>query len=294
MSKKSQYEKEREFTSPYTCGLNRADMTLTEMRSLVAELTEKEKQSPYAEFYYDRMREKTPEQQAAYEKPLEQAQMYMPCDCGKIMIEHQSDYPSLGYGVLDNGVGYAAIRIDQTDVNDDMIREYREKYCHDVNNRDLFYKVWYPGKHIRHFEDGIIEDFGYGMMVLEMNREIYTLAHAGITKEYIEEKDPHALNFLLVGGGGYMLWAPEITQQSLMVQYTRETESGRVLYVHFWLGLTPNADGTVTPKPIGDKEEVLIKMRHQYNHCVTEYNHELKHMKEFWNMNHPDRRVPVL
>ena len=131
------------------------------------------------------------------------------------------------------------------------------------------------------------------MMVLDMDMEAYTLEHAGITKEYIEEKDPDALNFLLIGGGSYMLWAPDIKQPSLMVQYTREVENGRVLYVHFWTGIVPDENGTCSVVPIGSRKEVEIKMRHQFNHCVSEYYRELRHMKEFWNENHPDRKVAV-
>ena len=141
MSKKCQYEKKREFTSPYTCGLYKDEMTLDQMRELVTELTEEEKKSPYANIYYEFLDEKTPEQKAAYAAPLKPEQMFMPADCGKIMIEHRGEYPEYGYGVLENGVGYAAIRVDQTDVNDDMIREYREYYAHDTQNRDIFYKT---------------------------------------------------------------------------------------------------------------------------------------------------------
>ena len=294
MPKKNQYKKEnREMTFPYTSGLFRKDMTIDEMRYLVAELTEEEKKSPFAELYYERIPDKTPEQEAAYLAPLAQNQMYMPCESGKIMIEHQDQYPSNGYGCLDNGVGYAAIRIDQKGVNDQMIREFREGFSIDPERRDVFYKNWYPGKHVRHFEDGVLEDFGYGMMVLEMDWDIYNLSHAGISREYIEEKAPDAIAFMLCGGTGYMLWAPERTQGSVMIAYTKETENGRELYNHFWVGVKPGPDGTVIVEPAGDKKEVEGMMRHQYNHCVTEYNRQLRQMKEFWNKNHPDKRVEI-
>lgn len=293
MSKKNQYKKNRELTFPYTSGLMRSDMTLEEMRYLVAELTEEEKNSPYAELFYERFPDKTEEQEAAYKKPLSEDQMYMPCECGKIMIEHPDDYPSLGYGCMENGVGYAAIRIDQIGVTDQMIKEYREQFSIDPVHKDIFYKNWCPGRHVRHFEDGVIEDFGYGMMVMEMNWDIYTLSHAGISKEYIDEKDPNAIAFMLCGGSGFMLWAPEKTQHSVMVSYTTEVENGRKLYIHFWIGIKPGPDGTVSLCPAGDKKEVEGLMRHQYNHCVTEYSRQLKQMKEFWNQNHPDQKVEI-
>ena len=292
MAKKNQYKKAgREMTFPYTSGLLRKDMTLEQMRYLVTELTEEEKKSPFAELYYERFPEKTAEQEAAYTAPLSQDQMYMPCDCGKIMIEHQEDYPSLGYGCMENGVGYATIRIDQDGVTDEMIREYRDHYSIDPKHRDIFYKNWCPGKHVRHFEDGVLEDFGYGMMVLEMDWDIYSLQHAGITKEYLEEKDPNAIAFMLCGGEGFMLWAPERTQHSVMVSYTTDTGIGRKVFIHFWVGVKPGPDGTVIIEPAGTKGEVEGMMRHQYNHCVTEYSRQLKQMKEFWNQNHPDQKI---
>lgn len=291
--KKCQYEKDREFTSPFDCGFSKNEMSLNEMRALTAGLTEEEKSSPYAAIFYERPDEKTAEQKAAYAAPLEEARMYMPAESGRIMIEQIEGYPDMGYGVMENGVGYAAIRVDQTDVNDDMIREYREYYAHDEKNRDIFYKTWYPGMHVRHFDDAVIENFGYGAMLLDMDRELYGLKHAGITKEYIDEKDPGALNFLLIGGGGFMLWAPQIQQQSLMIQYTREHEKGRTLQIRFWIGIKPGEDGACIPVPAGTKEEIEIKMRCQFNHCVTEYARELKHMKEFWNKNHPDLKVEI-
>lgn len=294
MIKNTQYSAGREMTIPFSSGIFMKDMTLNEMRYLEADLTEEERKSPYASIFYEPLPVKTPEQEAAFKAPLRQDQMYMPCDSGKIMIEHQNEYPTLGYGCMDNGVGYSAIRIDQFGVNDQMIKEYREQFSHDTENVDIFYKNWCPGRHIRHFEDGVIEDFGYGPVVLKMDWFVYSLEHAGISEEYIKEKDPKAINFVLGGGSGYLLWAPEKVQESVMITYTREVENGRQVFIHFWIGVKPGPDGTTIVCPYSDdKGEIEAMMRYQYSHCVTEYTRQLKHMKEFWNQNHPDRKVEV-
>lgn len=291
MFEKIQYAKRREFNAPRTCGMDMDEMTLSEMRNLVSELTDEEKKSPFAKWYYDPMQEKTDEQKAAYETPLREEQMFMPEAAGRIILEHDERYPDNGYGIMDNGVGYAAIRIDQTGITDEMIREYRENFANEPDLPDLYYKIWFPGRHIRHFNDGVIEDFGYGAMVLKMDLDRYGLKHLGLTREYIEENTPDVLSMMMLGGSEYMLWAPERTQQSVMMKCIRETADGRVIYVRFWNGLVPNEDGTCTAVPSGTRAEVETKMRCQFNHCLSEYYHELKHVKDFWNLNHPDRKV---
>ena len=39
-------------------------------------------------------------------------------------------------------------------------------FCQTVSllapEESLFYKIWYPGSHYLHYEDGALEDFGFG------------------------------------------------------------------------------------------------------------------------------------
>lgn len=278
----------REMTHPFTSGLHMADLSDAQLRAMPVQLTPEEERSPFAHHYYEPMAQLQPEHTAALERgPLSPEQCYMPEQAGAILLGSPGDYPENGYGVLDNGVGYGAILIRQVGVTDEMIRKYRDEFAQDAytkeHARNLFYKVWFPGAHLIHFEDGVVEDFGWGMMRLEMGWENFRLAHLGLSAQQIPEQDPDCICVLGLGGAGWEIARPEAGQRQMcMVQHTRVTDWGRELRVRYWNGLRLNPDGTVDIVPGPEPAQTLEEMRLMVQHCMREYCNELRLMKEFW------------
>ncbi len=277
----------REMTKPYTNGTYMADYTFEELCQMSAELTEEEKKSPFAKYYYQPMAELQPQMEAALEKPLEPGQCYMPQQAAHIMLTDDKRYPKSGYGVLENGVGYASAFVCQDGITDEMIKYYRENFAISEECRNLFYKIWFPGYHLMHLEDGIVENFGWGFLRQEMNWEVFQMkGHLGIDKEDIAKLDPHCIALVGLGGENVNIQNPSDIQYTFMSQYTHETENGRTLWIHYWNGVKLNEDGTMEVCPSENRETMLKYMKMMLQHAVYEQCNELKLMKGFWEETH--------
>lgn len=273
----------REMTHPYSSGKLFGELSYEQLRQLTTELTEEEKRAPSSKHYYEPMAEIPPEHQAAIDGgPLKPEECHMPREMGALLLAPDAKMAENGYGVLPNGVGYAAIKIDQTGVTDEMIRRYRDEFAHD-GPRTLFYKIWFPGKHLLHYENGVVEDFGWGMLNLEMRTEHFTFRHLGITREDIVRRDPHCLCLLGLYGRGWRVDNPEAEPiYTCMVQHTRETPNGRELRVRYWSGFSFGPDGQLEFHINPDREETLRQMRMQMEHCMREYSNEGRLMRAYW------------
>lgn len=281
------YFTEHELTKPYTCGKLIEDFTMEELRSLTPMLTEEEKKSPFAPYFDEPMAELDEEQKTGVSRPpLRPDQCCMPEEIGNIILNREDGTeacPSIGYGVMDNGVGYAAMKIVLPGITDEMVKKYREEFAHEEDRRNVFYKVWFPGNHYLHCENGVVEDFGWGPVRGEMNWELFRFSHIGITREEIAERDPACISFLGLAGDTVELQEEDAVPWPLfMVSYTRLTEEGREMLVHYWKGIQVNDDGTITLRPSEDREDTLQKMRHMMLHCMLEYMNEGRLIREFW------------
>ena len=273
----------REMTHPYTSGEFMNAYTLEQLREMSAEITEEEKKDPFYKYYSETMAEIEPEHKKAIAAgALPEALCYMPDQAGKILLCGSDTYPENGYGVLPCGVGFASVLIHQTGITDDMIRKYREEFAH-TQNRLLFYKLWYPHMHLIHFEDGIVENWGWGMCRQDMNMEDFCFSHLGITRDEILQKDPDCIGFLGIGGRCVELQKPTRKDWPMwMIQHTRLTPEGRELRIRYWNGLDLHRDGSVTLEPNPDRQQTLNEMKLMMSHCMHEYCNELKLMKMFW------------
>ncbi len=75
-----------------------------------------------------------------------------------------------GYGVLENGVAYAATETVMEDVSREMY-EFYDAWSGAQNERELIYKIWYPGYHYTQTEDMVlVEDIGQGQEVIQFIR----------------------------------------------------------------------------------------------------------------------------
>ncbi|WP_313073550.1 DAPG hydrolase family protein [Lacrimispora sp.] len=277
------YSTGKVMVSPRTCGKKMNECTMEDLRSMTAALTKEESQSVYAKYYKEPLADIQPEHVRAIEHgTLNPDECYMPELAGGVLLDGDSKYRDNGYGVLPNGVGFAAIKIAQ-DVTNEMIRDYQENFAND-KNCNLFYKTWYPGAHLIHFEDGAVEDFGWGMMRMEMNWNNFRFEHLGIHEEDISKRDPHCIFLMGLGGKAEEINEAQTRERVMcMVQHTRETATGRELKVHYWNGMTFQEDGTLICKPEPDRDKTMREMKLMMIHCMTEYCNQVKLIKEFWN-----------
>lgn len=280
----------RELTRPYTSGLYKKDLSFDEMKNLNSQITEDEKGSLFAKYYYEPMAELQLQMKAAVKAgALKPEQMYMPPQAGPILQSGSKEYPLNGYGVLENGVGYASMVIHQDGITDEMIRNYRDNFAVslDPKIRTLFYKTWFPGKHLIHFEDAIIEDFGWGFVLQDMDWDVYQMEkHLGLKMEEIPKNDPHCIAITGLGGECISLENPLDRTYTCMVQYIRETENGRDLCIHYWNGVKLSQDGSIEVCPNVAKAEMEKRMCNMMQHAMYETCNELKHIKEFWEETH--------
>lgn len=273
----------REMTHPRTSGLHFGDLSYEQLRTMSAQLTEEERAARSSDHYYEPMGEISEEyRNAIHGGPMDPAECYMPEQAGEHLLNPAGDQVENGYGVLPNGVGYAAILVRQTGIHEDMIRKYRDEFTWD-GPRTLFYKTWYPGAHLVHYENGVVENFGWGMMNLEMEMENFTLAHLGLSKEEISQRDPNCISLLGFYGRGWEVACPEKGAiHTCMVQHTRETPEGRELRVRYWSGITFAPNGGLEMNVDPDRLRTRMRMRMMMEHCMREYTNELRLMKQFW------------
>ena len=273
-----------EMTTPYDSGLSKKQMSLEEMRQLTASLTVSEEQSTWAPFYYE---PKAPLEddhlRAIAAGPLDPDHCFMPDEVIRRLISKDPEYNHNGYGVMENGVGYASVLVHQDGVNDAMVKYYRENFAVDPAHRNVMYKIWCPDHHYIHFTDGIIEDFGWGPILQDMDMESFRLSHVRLTADEIAEKDPSCYCLLCAGGTAVDLHHPERKPWPMyMIQYRRQTETGRTLHIIYYNGLKFNNDGTLSIMADSDRKRTELEVKCMMIHGMTEYLNELRLMKDFW------------
>ena len=280
------YSTGREMTHPRTSGVFFGELSYEQLQNMTAQLTDEEKSAPSAKHFVEPMASLTKEHMAALNAPpLKPEECYMPEKSGQILLNQSYEFAENGYGVLANGVGYAAVLIKQDGITDEMIRKYREEFAHD-GPTTLFYKLWYPSMHLIHYENGVAENFGWGMLNLEMQMENFSFRHLGISKEDIPVEDPDCISMLGFYGRGWQIANPELPPiYTVMVQHTRLTQTGRELRVRYWNGIALVPDGTLEYHVNPDRIQTENQMKCMMEHCIREYSNEMKLMQEFWNQN---------
>lgn len=276
----------REMTKPYNSGKYFGEVSYEQLNQLTTDLTEEERKSPFSKYYYMPMGPLQPEHLEALEHGLLRPEdCRMPGEAGSLLLGPPGRDVENGYGVLPNGVGYAAIKIDQAGITDEMIKKYREEFAQEGN---LFYKVWCPGSHLMHYVDGAVEDFGWGMLNMHFSGEEFEFRHLGIEKSEIPEKDPACINFLGIGARCTRLDQPEVGEEYLsMVCHTRLVEGGRELRVRYWYGMLFGGDGTYLYRIDPDRARTQKKMKQMMAHCMREYRNQYHHIKLFWENGRP-------
>ena len=132
-----------------------------EIASLTTELSEEEKKSPYSKYYLRQLKMPSRESLKAVEldNPLPGESMFMPDQlASRLAVDFR-----VGYGVMENGIGFSLSRIRMEGVTDEKIQYFIKNFRPEG---DLYYKSWYPGTHLRHYVNGCVEDVGLGIELI--------------------------------------------------------------------------------------------------------------------------------
>lgn len=273
------YETGRVMTQPRSCGKRFDEVSLKEIQEMSMALTPEEAASSCAKYYYYPFPELSDEHKNALLKALPDTYCYPPQEAGRRMIGDGYEKFENGYGVLPNGVGFTAVRIVQKGRNDKKVKYFREEFAKEGN---LYYKAWYPGKHLIHFDDGAVEDFGWGLMKMKFSPREFNLNIIQTSEREIFRMDPKCIRVLGAGARYINVENPEKEEYSSMLMYDREIPGGREMRVRYWEGVLFRADGTIEIKLTCGKEEMLKRARLRAEHCMMEYTNENYLMDAFW------------
>ncbi|MGI6333171.1 MAG: DAPG hydrolase family protein [Saccharofermentanales bacterium] len=270
----------RAMVSPRNCGLRHGEIPQEELLALTPQLTEVEKASCFAKYYYQPMAPLQPEHYIAIDGgPMDPADGFLPDQVGRQMLNTGHCQVENGYCALPNGVGYSAIKVDQIGRTEAQINKYNRDFAPEEN---LFYKIWCPGDHILHFTDGMIEDLGWG--VLNMKQVSGCLPRTlGINPDEVLQKDPQCIHIVATSILVKLLTEPEAEPEYLsMMLYTRETPEGREMRARFWIGLLFTPEGFTVKIPKGPVTVTEMSKKIMI-HCMREYTNENRLIDAFWN-----------
>lgn len=265
----------------WNCGRSKNDVTdwSAELADMQISLTEEEKKSKFAKYFYRDSVDPSTENLIACERGnyLPQEEAFMPEDYPKHMnAKHIGEIRS-GYCLLENGIGYSVARVPMDGVTDEVMQAFLDDFRPEG---DLFYKDWCPNMHVRHFSDMAIENFGTGLEGLTFL--------AGMTPErfgiYPDMEDFDTELIGIDGGASIMepLHSPGTnTQYVLEACYYRETPTGRETFIHFWQGMGWKDGKFVRMIPEG--ESVNIRdVRTLFEHSVWENTQLAELIRCFW------------
>ena len=255
-----------------------------EILSLSTQLTEEERNSKFAKYYFREIKMPAHEYIAAAElcNPLPTSCVIRPEDYIKVMDSPEIEKIKTGYCVAEDGTGFSVIRIIQEGVTDEKIAYFNE---HFNPEGDLFYKCWYPGMHMRHYEGGAIEDTGSGMELIHFNSPVLL---EELTGPDYRIKDPLFVGFAGGGGESWPLHNPfHHTRYNIQVDWWRDLPdgSGREEFIVFWNGVKWVNGKGVSMIPEGEKINIEY-VRALMNHCIWENMQTIALINSFWDDNH--------
>ena len=283
--------KERPVWIVRDCGVHFNDIKdwKKEVTKLSTQLSEEEKKSEYAKYYFREIKMPTHENLAAgeVENPLPRELAVRPEEYLEAMDSEKIEELRSGYYLFEDGIGFSMSKIILKDVNDEKFKFFNENF---MPEGDLYYKCWYPGMHVKHYIQGCIEDVGLGMELINFLSG-YSLDEFCHTKDY-SVRDPLFINFNGGGGVSWPLHAPFThPRYALQTNWWREWAdgSGRELYICFWHGVKWENGQIVRTLPEGEKVNIEY-IRSHMNHSIWEYTQTEKLINDFWE-DHKNRKL---
>lgn len=269
------------------------ELSFKDIKNLTTDLTPEEKKSVYADLYYQESC-LTEEQKNIISGPaMNVKDAFEPEQYSEYMNIVENCNVENGYCVLPSGVTYSAVRTIQPKRSNERMDAYNKEFGLEGA---IAYKLWCPGYHYYSYEDGCVEDFGYGL--LNMKNISDTTGYSGcidiglfgMDEEKIPQRDPACIwasgNYWKL----YPLLEDRISEDPIDIvifNYLREIPEGRELRIRLFGGLSiQNGKFVRTKMPsLCSKEEYA---RNHMKHLMLEYGNEARLVNQFW-----ERRVNV-
>ncbi len=279
------YAKDHPFLIPKDTGLPSGDFSRDQMRAFSPELTEAEKKLPHAKYFY-KLPAPLPQEHldAMAAGPIDSADAFEIWDYAENMNNTGHCRVENGYCVLPSGVSYAAACVKQVGRTDEMV-EYYNKYF--APEECLFYKNWFPGAHMYHFNDGAIEDFGFGRQLIKFIGGV-EVEDLHMNYEDIEKNDPACIS---INGSQCLFYDlaekdPEPVP-GILIFYHRLTDYGREMRMRFYVGVAMGENREYVIKPVaGPVYKKLIVASCGMCHLMQEYTNDHYLETWFWEDNH--------
>ena len=189
-------------------------------KSVVLTLTEKllpeEEKSEFAKYYHLGACPPSAETLKTLEPgvSLSQEDAFMPEEYAENMIGKSTEELKNGVCVMENGVGYVALRTFQEGVNDENMQYFSDNFV--PKEEDMFYKTWCPGEHIRLYPDMAIENMGWGFVEVRIT-DFFGKNEFGLPED-LEAFDPAIIDFQAMNIEVLPLCAPEAQSRSIWLK----------------------------------------------------------------------------
>ena len=265
---------------PRHCGLRCDEVSDDALRALTASLTEEEQASPFASYFSYELAQPSEDMIRAFaDKPMAPGLAFMPEEAGKRFLRPGYDEGEMGYCILPNGIGYAAMLIDIPGRTDEMQNAFNEEFG--LGDGNLAYKVWFPGAHYMHFVDGCYEDMGFGPRKIKFLPPV-EFSTLGIDGDKILEADPTVLHLRTIPGIAYNPFDPEKKHEhSCILTELRSTPRGRELRLRYWFGVKVT-DGRLVPCLAPGESCPIEFVRETAKHFAYEYCNSNKLVNAYW------------
>ncbi len=272
---------DRPFWHVQNCGKSYRDVKdwEEEFKSCSIILTEEEKKSKFAKYFYRDLTEPTPELLLAAEREneLPEEETFMPDEFAVRMNAENIKNLKSGYRVLNNGIGFTSMRVLQPGLTDEVMDAFLKYY---KPEGDLFYKNWYPNVHARHYSDMAIENVGRGM------ERVFFVDSMTAEKLGVFEDTPGQDPACIAIDGGVVISEPMHQfgkNRKYLVEtcYYRDIPGGRETIINFWIGLTWKDGKFISMLPEGEKVDQL-EVRALFEHCAWEFAQQQQMILLFW------------
>ena len=264
------------------------ELSFEEIKALTPELTEEEKQSPFADLY-EKGNILTERQEKAVEgPPIGVEEAFEPEDYAKNMNRQGYTAVENGYCVLESGAAYSAAILRQVGRTNENMDAYNKEFAPEGA---LAYKLWCPGYHYYHYSDGAIEDFGYGLLNMKavVGEDHFAngmdIRLLGVDPDKVKENDPDCLWL----GGNYWMNYPVLEDrisekpiEMIIVNYLRKTDYGRELRIRLFGGVGIR-DGKLVRTGFPEGLDPMECARMHMRHLMLEYGNEARWVNEYWN-----------
>lgn len=277
------YDREKPIIYVKDCRLDIPDSEhYKDVYGLTTDLTDLEKTSKYARYYYLGQAMPDAESLKAVEigRSIDPAEAFLVEDYARKMDVAGGAALKTGYCVMSSGIGFATTTVRGKGITAEVMSYFLDNFN---PPEDLYYKAWCPGAHIRHYDGAAIEDLGYGMSMLRFTE--------GLTAEKIGLPTPAEHDQYCIGltGANFRctpLHDPE--GEPLYVAelcYYRQLEDSYEERVTFWPG-AQFIDGKTVPyltngQPVNPMIPMLLA-----RHSLWETTTLFRNIITFWNDNH--------